>query len=39
MADILQVDPKTIRVTKYRLKQKLGLNTEDDLSTFIEGMA
>jgi len=38
MADILEVDPKTIRVTKYRLKQKLDLGKEDDLSLFIEEM-
>lgn len=38
MADLLAVDPKTIRVTKYRLKQKLGLGKEDDLGGFIEGM-
>lgn len=38
MADILQVDPKTIRVTKYRLKQKLGLGKEEDLGDFIEKM-
>lgn len=39
MADILHVDPKTIRVNKYRLKQKLGLGKEDDLDTFIARMA
>lgn len=38
MADLLQVDPKTIRVTKYRLKQKLGLGKEKDLGEFIESM-
>lgn len=35
MADILHVDPKTIRVTKYRLKQKLNLGKEEDLNSFI----
>jgi len=39
MADLLQVDPKTIRVTKYRLKQKLNISKEKDLSTFIEEIA
>lgn len=38
MADIMHVDPKTIRVGKYRLKQKLGLIKEDDLGAFIEEM-
>lgn len=36
MADILQVDPATIRMGKYRLKRKLGLGKEDDLTGFIE---
>lgn len=35
MARLLFVDPKTIRVGKYRLKQKLNLSKEDDLSMFI----
>ena len=36
IAEILGVDPKTVRVTKYRLKQKLNLNKSEDLNTFIE---
>lgn len=36
MADVLGVDPKTVRISKYRLKRKLGLDKEDDLSRFIE---
>lgn len=36
MADILQVDPTTIRMGKYRLKRKLGLGKEEDLTDFIE---
>jgi len=38
MADMLSVEPKTIRVTKYRLKQKLGLGKDDDLNMFIESV-
>ena len=38
MADILNVDPKTIRVTKHRLKQKLNLCKTDNLDVFIESM-
>lgn len=38
MSEILQVDPNTIRMGKYRLKQKLGLSKEDDLNGFIEEM-
>lgn len=36
MAEILQVDPNTIRTGKYRLKLKLGLSKEEDLGEFIE---
>jgi DNA-binding CsgD family transcriptional regulator len=32
----LNVDIKTVRMTKYRLKQKLGLNRDDDLTGFIQ---
>lgn len=38
MAALLQVEPRTIRVTKHRLKQKLGLPKETDLGSFIDGM-
>lgn len=36
MAEILQVNPNTIRTGKYRLKLKLGLSKEEDLGEFIE---
>jgi DNA-binding CsgD family transcriptional regulator len=39
ISNILKVDPKTVRVTKYRLKQKIGLNKEDDLCGFIQSIA
>lgn len=35
IASVLNVDPKTVSVTKYRLKQKLGLTKETDLDSFI----
>ncbi|MCW3161298.1 transcriptional regulator [Chryseobacterium oryctis] len=38
ISNILKVDPKTVRVTKYRLKQKLGLKKEDDLYDFIRSL-
>jgi len=38
MSEFLFVDPKTIRVNKYRLKQKLGLGKDDDLCVFIENI-
>lgn len=36
MAEMLHVDTSTIRVNKYRLKQKLKLKKEEDLNAFIE---
>lgn len=35
MAELLSVEPKTVRMQKYRLKQKLSLDKDDDLLTFI----
>ena len=39
IASILSVDPKTVSVTKYRLKQKLNLSKEVDLDTFIRNLS
>lgn len=36
IADLLHVEPKTVRMSKYRIKQKLGLSKDEDLTTFIE---
>jgi len=38
IANILYVDPKTVRITKYRLKQKLGLSKDDNLNFFIQNI-
>ncbi|MDR3057343.1 MAG: hypothetical protein ACK5KL_01765 [Dysgonomonas sp.] len=38
IADLLHVESKTVRMTKYRLKQKLDLGKEEDLNTFIESI-
>ena len=35
IAETLRVDSKTVSVTKYRLKQKLGLNKDEELDDFI----
>ncbi len=35
IAETLRVDPKTVSVTKYRLKQKLGLSKDAELDDFI----
>ncbi|MBO6213438.1 MAG: hypothetical protein J6O47_11100 [Algoriella sp.] len=34
IATILNVEPKSVRMTKYRLKQKFGLTKDDELNTF-----
>lgn len=36
IANILNVEPKSVRMTKYRLKQKLGLNAEMDLLEYLK---
>lgn len=38
IAKALKVDPKTVSVTKYRLKQKLNIDKEEDLNTFIRNL-
>jgi DNA-binding CsgD family transcriptional regulator len=38
ISNILNVDPHTVRVTKYRLKQKLGLDKSEDLQTFLQNL-
>ena len=39
MASLMGVEPKSIRMSKYRLKQKLGLEKEEDLEMFIRASA
>lgn len=39
MAMLLSVEPKSIRMSKYRLKQKLGLAKEDDMEEYIRNLA
>lgn len=38
MADYLHVDLKTIRVSKHRLKQKLNLDKDEDLSAYLKNL-
>ena len=38
ISNILKVDPQTVRVTKYRLKQKLGLDKTQDLQLFLQNL-
>ncbi len=36
ISEMLFVEPKTVRMAKYRLKGKLGLDKNDDLSEFVQ---
>lgn len=38
ISNILKSDPKAVRMAKYRLKQKLGLNKDEDLQSFIQSL-
>ena len=38
IAELLHVESKTVRMTKYRLKQKLDLSKDEDLNSFIESI-
>ena len=38
IATLLKVESKTVRMTKYRLKQKIGLQKEDSLTDFIQNL-
>lgn len=38
IANILNVEPKSVRMTKYRLKKKFGLNEDTDLDMFIKSI-
>ena len=38
IAHLLHVEPKSVRMTKYRLKQKLGLDSETVLVTYLKSI-
>lgn len=38
ISNVLKADPKTVRVTKYRLKLKLGLTKDDSLQNFLQNL-
>ncbi|WP_354376180.1 LuxR C-terminal-related transcriptional regulator [Pedobacter africanus] len=38
IAMLLNVESKSIRMSKYRLKQKMNLHKEDDLEAYINKM-
>lgn len=36
IAQLLNVEPKSVRMSKYRIKQKLGLDKEEDLENYLK---
>jgi DNA-binding CsgD family transcriptional regulator len=38
IAALLHVEPKSVRMAKYRLKQKLGLGKDDELDAVIQNL-
>ncbi|MCW3161780.1 helix-turn-helix transcriptional regulator [Chryseobacterium oryctis] len=38
ISNILKADPNTVRISKHRLKQKLGLSKEQDIRLFIQNL-
>ncbi len=39
MADILNISPDSVKTARYRLRKKLQLNTEDNLTEFVRDIA
>ncbi|WP_316826149.1 hypothetical protein [Pedobacter miscanthi] len=38
IAQLMHVEAKSVRMSRYRIKQKLGLGKEDDLNVFLQNM-
>ena len=38
IAQLMNVEAKSVRMSRYRIKQKLGLDKEDDLNSFLQGL-
>ncbi len=38
MASILNISPDSVKTARYRLRKRLGMNTEDNLTDFIESL-
>ena len=38
IANLLFIEPASVRITRYRIKQKLNLNKEDDLTKYMLGL-
>jgi DNA-binding CsgD family transcriptional regulator len=39
IAGILHIEPKSVRMSRYRIKQKLGLGKEEDLNLFLQNLS
>lgn len=38
IAQLMHIEAKSVRMSRYRIKQKLGLEKEDDLNAFLQGL-
>jgi hypothetical protein len=38
IAQLMHVEAKSVRMSRYRIKQKLGLDKDDDLNAFMQGL-
>lgn len=38
IAQLMHIEAKSVRMSRYRIKQKLGLEKEDDLNSFLQGL-
>jgi hypothetical protein len=38
IAQLMHIETKSVRMSRYRIKQKLGLEKEDDLNSFLDGL-
>ncbi|ULT25979.1 LuxR C-terminal-related transcriptional regulator [Sphingobacterium sp. E70] len=36
IANLLHVEPKSVRMTKYRIKQKFGLDSQSNLTNYLK---
>lgn len=38
IARLMHIEPKSVRMSRYRIKQKLGLDKDEDLHVFLQGL-
>ncbi|HVI44499.1 MAG TPA: hypothetical protein VM802_06505 [Chitinophaga sp.] len=38
ISQLMHIEPKSVRMSRYRIKQKLGLDKEEDLNVFLQGL-